>query len=171
MLYIYTDGSSLRNGQEGACAGVGVYFGPRDTRCAYSSYARGELKRYDRNISEPLSGKQTNQRAELTAVLRALDTAPKDRDITIITDSRYAINCATKWIEKWRTSSWKTIDGKNVENRDIIENIVGKMDERSALQSRTKFEWIKGHADFQGNKHADKLAVEAARTAAKLLAA
>ena len=34
ILRVYTDGSSLRNGQPGAFAGVGVYFGPDDERCA-----------------------------------------------------------------------------------------------------------------------------------------
>lgn len=32
MLRIYTDGSSLKNGQAGARAGVGVFFGPQDPK-------------------------------------------------------------------------------------------------------------------------------------------
>ncbi|KAB8240450.1 hypothetical protein BDV35DRAFT_124093 [Aspergillus flavus] len=80
MLRIYTDGSSLKNGRALASAGVGVYFGPGDNR----------------NVSEPLKGsRQTNQRAELTAILRALDIAPRHRDVTIFTDSQYAIKCVT----------------------------------------------------------------------------
>ncbi|PYH75383.1 RnaseH-domain-containing protein [Aspergillus uvarum CBS 121591] len=76
MLRIYTDGSSLKNGRALASAGVGVYFGPGDSR----------------NVSEPLQGsRQTNQRAELTAILRALEIAPRHRDVTIFTDSQYSI--------------------------------------------------------------------------------
>jgi ribonuclease HI len=122
-----------------------------------------------RNISESLPGpRQTNQRAELTAIVRALDTAPKDRDVTIVTDSQYAINCATKWYVSWRKNEWKTASGKSVENRDIVENIVSKVEERRALQSETDFEWIKGHANHEGNIEADKLAVDGARQAAQL---
>lgn len=35
MLRIYTDGSSLKNGRTQAAAGVGVYFGPGDSRFVY----------------------------------------------------------------------------------------------------------------------------------------
>ncbi|MCJ1386973.1 hypothetical protein MMC17_010102 [Xylographa soralifera] len=151
MLRVHTDGSSLRNGQEGAFAGVGVYFGPND----------------ERNLSEALPGpRQTNQRAELTAILRALDTIPRDTDVTIVTDSRYAIDCVTLWHINWRRNGWKTSAGKAVENRDLVENILGKMEERGALQTRTTFEWIKGHANHPGNVEADSLAVTGARRAA-----
>ncbi|MCJ1403192.1 hypothetical protein MMC11_006415 [Xylographa trunciseda] len=151
MLRVHTDGSSLRNGQEGAFAGVGVFFGPND----------------DRNLSEALPGpRQTNQRAELTAILRALDTIPRDTDVTIVTDSRYAIDCVTLWHVNWRRNGWKTSAGKAVENRDLVENILGKMEERAALQTRTTFEWIKGHANHPGNVEADSLAVTGARRAA-----
>ncbi|MCJ1477369.1 hypothetical protein MMC13_006040 [Lambiella insularis] len=150
-LRVHTDGSSLRNGQEGAFAGVGVYFGPND----------------ERNLSEVLQGpRQTNQRAELTAILRALDTIPKDRDVIIVTDSRYAIDCVTLWYMTWRKNGWKTSAGKAVENRDLVENILGKLEERNSLQVRTTFEWIKGHADHPGNMEADMLAVTGARRAA-----
>ena len=75
FVKIYTDGSSLGNGQLGAVGGVGVYFGPGDGR----------------NLSEALTGtRQTNQRAELTALQRALELAPRDRKIVIYSDSNYA---------------------------------------------------------------------------------
>lgn len=118
-------------------------------------------------MSEALPGpRQTNQRAELTAILRALDTIPKDRDTTIVTDSRYAIDCVTLWYVTWRKNGWKTSAGKAVENRDLVENILGKLEERTMLQTRTIFEWIKGHANQPGNVEADMLAVTGARRAA-----
>ena len=120
-----------------------------------------------RNLSEALTGpRQTNQRAELTAILRALDTIPRDTDVTIVTDSRYAIDCVTLWHVNWRRNGWKTSAGKAVENRDLVEHILGKMEERGALQTRTTFEWIKGHANHPGNVEADSLAVTGARRAA-----
>ncbi|PWW76737.1 ribonuclease H-like protein, partial [Tuber magnatum] len=86
ILRIYTDGSALHNGKPSAIAGVGVWFGDKDSR----------------NISEPLPGpRQTNARAELTAILRAINVAPMHREVAIYTDSEYAINCVTVWHINW----------------------------------------------------------------------
>lgn len=147
---IYTDGSSLGNGQHGAVAGVGVWFGPADAR----------------NVSEALVGpRQTNQRAELTALLRAIEVAPKDRNIRICSDSKYGIKCVTEWFQQWRRNNWANAGGKPVENKDLIEKILNKIDERVGLGSNTEFEWLKGHANDPGNEAADRLAVGAANLA------
>lgn len=50
-----------------------------------------------------------------------------------------------------------------MENKDIIENVLAKVEERDKLSVQTTFEWIKGHANHPGNMEADKLAVEGAR--------
>ncbi|KAF3002869.1 hypothetical protein E8E13_000044 [Curvularia kusanoi] len=148
QIVVYTDGSSLGNGQSGAVAGVGVYFGRNDKR----------------NISEPLRGsKQTNQRAELTAIARALDHVPIDRDVLICTDSYYAIRCITEWSPKWLRNGWKNAAGKDVENRDLVEPIISRVCEREACKAKTNFQWIKGHANDPGNVAADQLAVQGSR--------
>ena len=117
-------------------------------------------------MSEALSGsRQTNQRAELTAVYRALDIAPRHREVAIFTDSSYAINCVSVWSINWKRNNWKTSTGKTVENKDLVEDILRKMDERAALNAATSFQWIKGHANDAGNVEADRLAVEGARGA------
>lgn len=165
-IRIHTDGSSLGNGKAGAFAGVGVYFGPGDKRYAATRVDEMEITLIlcFRNISETLPGsRQTNQRAELTAVLRALEIVPRNRNVVTITDSRYAIDCVTSWYVNWRKNGWKTSAGKAVENKDIIENILAKIDERDRLNVQTSFEWIKGHANHPGNVEADKLAVEGAK--------
>ncbi|KAF2145937.1 uncharacterized protein K452DRAFT_283228 [Aplosporella prunicola CBS 121167] len=152
MLNIYTDGSSLGNGALGAVAGVGVFFGPQDSR----------------NVSESLVGpRQTNQRAELTAIQRALDIAPLHRDVQIYSDSNYAINCVTVWFHSWRKNNWHTSAKKPVENKDLVETIVARLEERDAAGVKTKFQWLKGHANDPGNIAADALAVTGARNAAK----
>ncbi|KAI9652340.1 MAG: hypothetical protein M1831_006887 [Alyxoria varia] len=149
-LRIYTDGSALGNGARGAIAGVGVYFGPRDPR----------------NVSEALTGdRQTNQRAELTALKRAIEMAPRDRDAAIFTDSKYSIDCVTEWFKHWRKNGWLTASKKAVENKDLIESILNKIDERFRLKAKTEFEWVKGHANDPGNVAADQLAVNGARVA------
>ncbi|KAI9803547.1 MAG: hypothetical protein M1825_001890 [Sarcosagium campestre] len=150
VLRIHTDGSSLGNGVAGAVAGVGVFFGRDDKR----------------NVSEALSGsRQTNQRAELTAILRALEIAPRHREVVILTDSSYSINCVTVWSANWIKNGWKSSTGKAVENRDLIEDILLKIDERESLGVPTRFEWLKGHASHAGNVEADRLAVAGARNA------
>ncbi|EGD90296.2 hypothetical protein H112_01751 [Trichophyton rubrum D6] len=148
MLKIYTDGSALRNGTSQARAGVGVYFGPDDE---------------SRNVSEPLAGsRQTNQRAELTAISRALDIAPKHRDVTIFTDSKYSIDCVTVWCINWQRNNWVTSTQKPVENKDLIQAILSKIEERKSLKVKTLFEWVKGHNKDAGNEAADRLAVNGA---------
>ena len=120
-----------------------------------------------RNVSETLPGfRQTNQRAELTAIQRALEIVPRNRDVSIITDSRYAIDCVTSWYINWRKNGWKTSAGKAVENKDLVENILTKIEQRNSLNVQTLFEWIKGHSNQPGNVEADRLAVEGARKGA-----
>lgn len=158
-LVVYTDGSSLGNGALGAVAGVGVYFGPN----------------HPKNVSEPLPGtRQTNQRAELTALQRALELSPRHRPVHIYTDSNYAIKCVTDWFVKWRQNGWLSASRKPVENKDLVEKILHLLEERERLggaSTRAHFIWVKGHADNPGNNAADELAVAGARQAKELLLA
>ncbi|KAF2640556.1 hypothetical protein P280DRAFT_469309 [Massarina eburnea CBS 473.64] len=146
-LKIWTDGAAKGNGRVGAFAGFGVWFGPEDE---------------SRNVSEPLlaEGKQTNQRAELFAINRAVDIAPIDRSALIYTDSYYSIKCLTEWFQKWERNEWKSASGKAVENRDIIEPTLTRIREREKAGAYTKFQWIKGHGTDEGNVGADRLASE-----------
>ncbi|KHN98254.1 RNase H domain protein [Metarhizium album ARSEF 1941] len=148
VLQIYTDGSSLANGRAGSRAGVGVYFGDGDVR----------------NVSERLAGDpQTNQRAELMAMLRALEIAPAEQTVQIISDSQYSINCVTQWALGWKQKGWKTATGENVKNQDIIRAVLDKMEERTKAGANTYFHWVKGHASDRGNVAADRLAVRGAK--------
>jgi len=147
-LRIYTDGSSLGNGRNGASAGVGVFFGVGDQR----------------NVSEPLEGpRQTNQRAELTAIQRALEIVPTTRAIQIVTDSKYSIDCVTKWCNGWEKNGWMNAKREPVENQDLIKATLAKIRERQRLGVATDFTWIKGHSKDPGNDAADELAVAGAR--------
>ncbi|SMR63049.1 unnamed protein product [Zymoseptoria tritici ST99CH_3D1] len=175
-IRIYTDGSSLSNGKANAWGGVGVFFGPADKR----------------NISEPLSGtKQTNQRAELMAMVRALEVAPKDRRIVIVSDSKYSIDCVTDWFRNWQRNNWVNSSKKPVENKDLVMKVLEQLEERLRLNKHrmgdgedvipedkkaywdrgpggVRFEWVKGHDKDAGNTAADGLAVAGARTAQEL---
>ncbi|EXF84235.1 hypothetical protein CFIO01_07670 [Colletotrichum fioriniae PJ7] len=150
---IYTDGSSAGNGTPSARAGVGVYFGPNDAR----------------NISEPLEGElQTNQRAELTAVLRALEYTSVTQDVQIWTDSKYSRNCVTRDCQKWMSNGWKTLNKKDVKNQDLIKAIIDHLNRREAAGTITSINWVKGHTTKRGqtaagNRAADELATAGAR--------
>jgi ribonuclease HI len=164
VISVYTDGSSLGNGKVGAVGGVGVYFGPNDSRSVYVVTPVCSTNSGSRNISEPLRGnRQTNQRAELTAVARALDHVPIDRSVLIHTDSNYSIKCLTEWFQKWEKNNWKSSSGKDVENKDLVEPIIARIRERDMCRARTDFKWIKGHANDPGNVAADLLAVQGSR--------
>ncbi|KAL2264995.1 hypothetical protein VTJ83DRAFT_7505 [Remersonia thermophila] len=145
VVVVYTDGSSRANGRADAAAGVGVYFGPGDPR----------------NISERLKGLQTNQRAELTAILRALESVDLDQDLEIRTDSKYSIRCVTEWYINWERNGWRT-QGGPVKNADLVQDVRKKIEEREAHGAGTQFIWVKGHAMDPGNIAADKLAVDGA---------
>lgn len=115
-----------------------------------------------RNISERLVGEpQTNQRAELTAILRALETIDLGQDLEIRTDSKYSIQCVTEWYINWEKNGWKTRTGP-VKNQDLVQLVRDKLEEREAKGGRTQFIWVKGHDTDQGNIAADRLAVEGA---------
>lgn len=147
LLQVWTDGSSRGNGKEGAVAGVGVWFGEGD----------------ERNISEPLPGlPQTNNRAELSALMRALETVPQTQNLELLSDSNYSIKCVTVWYANWIKRGWMTSANRLVENRDLVERVRALIAERDRAGSSTTFTWVKGHADDIGNVGADALAVQGA---------
>jgi ribonuclease HI len=86
--------------------------------------------------------------------------------VTIVTDSRYSIDCVTTWFHKWVRNNWQTSDNRPVENRDLIQAVLVKINERESLKVTTNFEWVKGHNRHFGNEEADKLAVGGARKGA-----
>lgn len=140
---VWTDGSCINNGTEGAKCGLGVYYGPSDKR--------------NRSVSL-LHGRITNNRAELSAVLYALCSHAVYVDIEIFTDSQYSINCLTKYKDKWRSNGWKTTTGKPVESVDMIKYTCDLIDARAQYGSDTTFIHVKGHSTDANNNAVDKLA-------------
>lgn len=113
-----------------------------------------------RNISERLAGPiQTNQRAELTAILRALEVVTPYQPVRVVTDSQYSINCVTVWSRSWERKGWKTATGEDVKNQDLVKAIRERVKEREEAGTETAFEWVKGHSKNVGNEAADRLAV------------
>ncbi len=103
----------------------------------------------------------TNQRMELTAVIRAIEAL--DGELEIVSDSSYVVNCfRDRWWAGWRARGWKNSKREPVANRDLWEPLVEEViDRRSGL---IHFTWVKGHAGNVMNDLVDVLANTAART-------
>lgn len=99
------------------------------------------------------------------AILRALQVIDAHQSVQIITDSQYSINCATVWASSWEKNDWKTAQGENVKNQDLVKGIRQRVRERTRAGGKTNFKWVKGHANDAGNQAADQLAVAGARKA------
>ncbi len=102
--------------------------------------------------------KATNNRGELQAVIEILNaTAEADTPLHILCDSQYVINSVTKWMPNWKRRGWKKADGKDVQNRDLMEALDAALTGRSV-----EFEWVKGHSNHSLNDAADERARAAA---------
>lgn len=92
---------------------------------------------------------------ELTAVLDFLKaTAHLDpaAPVILILDSRYAIDCLTKWAANWKRNGWRNAKGEPVKNRTVIEPALQLL----AGRTGTAFQWVKGHAGHPLNDKADE---------------
>ena len=107
---------------------------------------------HEKEISggEPLT---TNNRMEMTAAIRALQSIRKPSRITIHTDSRYLMDGATQWMKKWKSNGWKTADKKPVKNDDLWRAL-----EEASAPHEVSWRWVKGHSDHVENARADALA-------------
>ena len=95
----------------------------------------------------------TNNRMELTAVIRALEALKRSSAVRVHTDSEYVRKGITEWIGNWKARQWKTADKKPVKNRDLWEQL-------DALTQGHDIEWrwVKGHSGVPGNERVDQLA-------------
>uniref|UniRef100_A0A0N5ANA2 ribonuclease H n=1 Tax=Syphacia muris TaxID=451379 RepID=A0A0N5ANA2_9BILA len=138
---VYTDGSCMSNGMKGRCkAGFGVFWGDN----------------HPDNLSEPLhEGPPTNNRAELTAVIRALQQAEKKgyKRLVVKTDSNLLIQSMNVWIHSWRKNNWKTSTGSDVKNKDLLVEL-----DMMLKKVQVCFDHIRGHVGIYGNEKADELA-------------
>lgn len=109
-----------------------------------------------RNLSERIfDQKQTSQRAEIMALIRAIESVSDHQNIRINSDSKYTINSLTIWHKKWEKNNWKKINTKSVKNKDLLEKALELIRKRSGS---TELNYVSGHSHIHGNKQADYLA-------------
>jgi ribonuclease HI len=138
---IFTDGACIHNGYPNAKAGIGVFFGVNDPR----------------NISTRVRGKQSNNTAELTAVIEAIRIIlPITTPVLIVSDSIYAIRCATTYGKTNSKGGWK----KDIPNKELVKSLYELVSSNSQY---IQFRHIMAHTGSQdpysiGNEYADTLA-------------
>lgn len=97
----------------------------------------------------------TNNRMELTAVLRAIEANPGP--LTVVMDSTYVKNGLESWSKGWVRNGWRTKAGEPVKNRDLWQELLAVVDARP--KGEVDFEWVKGHSGDAMNDLVDQLAV------------
>ena len=95
----------------------------------------------------------TNNRMELTAVIRALEALKRPIAARVHTDSQYVLKGISEWIHGWKRNGWRTSDKKPVKNADLWREL-----DRMAADHRIEWIWVKGHAGHPENERADALA-------------
>jgi ribonuclease HI len=115
----------------------------------------GALLECDGKTRELFGGEPhtTNNRMELTAVIRALESLTRDADVELYTDSQYVKNGIESWIHGWKRNGWKTSDRKPVKNAELWREL-----EALAARHRIRWHWVRGHNGHPGNERADELA-------------
>ncbi len=134
MLKIWTDGSCLGN------PGPGGW---------------GFIATDGKNVAERCGGEKntTNNKMELTAVIKALTAAKKHAEVEIHTDSQYVKNGMESWIKNWKAKGWKTADKKPVKNKELWQQL-----DELASNIKIHWVWVKGHAGEEFNERVDDLA-------------
>lgn len=137
VVEIYTDGACRGNPGPGGWGAL-LSFGDREKELAGAE------------------DHTTNNRMELTAVIRALEALKRPVEARIFTDSEYVRRGITEWVSSWKARGWKTADRKPVKNQDLWEEL-----DRLAAQHKLEWHWVKGHSGVPGNERVDRLANQA----------
>ena len=154
IIYVYTDGSCLHNGSKHAKAGIGIYFGENDPR----------------NVSRRIEGKQTNNTAELKAILEVFrilnEEIHQKHRIDIYTDSQYSIWCCGSYGRRMRNQNYQDKNKKSGKIQDIPNKLLVKQAvELFSASPNVRLVKIEAHTGKQdkhslGNEQADKLAYQ-----------
>ena len=95
----------------------------------------------------------TNNRMELTAVIRALEALKRPCSARVYTDSQYVQKGITEWVHSWKRRGWRTADKKPVKNEDLWRRL-----DELAREHSVEWHWVRGHSGHVENERADALA-------------
>ncbi|MEU4253301.1 ribonuclease HI [Amycolatopsis sp. NPDC026612] len=123
----------------------------------------GAVLRYGKHERELYGGEATpttNNRMELTAPIRALESLTRPSQVRVYTDSTYVRNGITQWLPRWKSNGWQTAARQPVKNADLWQRL-----DAAAGEHQVEWLWVKGHAGHPENERADRLAVRGAQEA------
>jgi ribonuclease HI len=95
----------------------------------------------------------TNNRMELTAVIRALEALTGPSKVRVYTDSQYVQKGIKEWIHGWKRNGWKTAAREPVKNKELWIEL-----DELRRKHEIEWHWVKGHAGHPENERADALA-------------
>ena len=137
MIEIYTDGACRGNPGRGGWA------------------ALLRMGAHEREISGA-EAHTTNNRMELTAVIRALEALTRPVQARIYTDSEYVRRGISEWVTGWKARGWRTADRKPVKNQDLWQRL-----DELRQGHEIEWRWVPAHAGVADNERVDRLANEA----------
>ena len=119
----------------------------------------GALLRMGRHEKELVGGEPhtTNNRMEMTAVIRALNALIEPCEVTLHTDSRYVIDGITKWVGGWKKRGWVNASKQPVKNADLWHDLI-----EAVARHKVAWEWVKGHSGHPENERVDAIASDEA---------
>ena len=104
----------------------------------------------------------TNNRMEMTAIIRGLEALIEPCAVDVYSDSKYVLDGMTKWVEGWKRRGWINASKKPVRNADLWHDLI-----EVAAQHQIEWHWVRGHSGHPDNERVDQLAsAEAVRYAA-----
>lgn len=110
-------------------------------------------------VEKELSGGEretTNNRMELTAVIRGFQSLKRSCRVELYTDSKYVADSIEKgWVYSWKKNGWKKADKKPALNSDLWQELLIELEKHEL-----KIIWVKGHAGHPENERCDQMAVE-----------
>jgi ribonuclease HI len=134
---IFTDGACSGNPGPGGWAAL----------LRYGEHTK-EISGYSRHT--------TNNRMELTAVVKALEALKEPCQVLLHTDSRYLKDGITKWIHKWKRNGWQTSGKEPVKNKDLWQAL-----DQARRRHDVQWRWVRGHSGHPENERCDQLARDA----------
>ncbi len=118
----------------------------------------GAILRWNGVEKEKSGGERhtTNNRMEMMAAIRALESLKRGMPVDLYTDSTYLRDGITKWLPAWKANGWRTAARKPVKNQDLWQRL-----EAALTGHDVRWHWVKGHAGHPENERADELARKA----------
>lgn len=134
-IIIYTDGACSYNPGPGGWGAVLIY-----------GEKQKQLSGFEENT--------TNNRMEIMAVIKALESLKQPCEVDLYTDSAYVSNAFLQdWVSNWVKNNWRGSDKKQVKNKELWQKLLSLTEIH-----KVTFHKVKGHADNEFNNLCDKLA-------------